>query len=172
MRAETKYIIRPNGQNVVVANLSYVKDPVEEIHNKCSRKTINILYDILHKSHEYDFEYNKTFKGVAVCQPEDTFDELIGKQIASIKCDKKYHNAMSRKYVNLIYQLSAVITEINALLDMHEDAIENLDKRYEDVIARIQPSNTTEDVNNEAKTDTEVNESVESAESTKETEEA
>lgn len=44
---------------------------------------------------------SNTFKGVAKCHPDDTFDVEVGKQVAKCKLLNKYHSARVKAYNRL-----------------------------------------------------------------------
>lgn len=152
----TTYIVRPNDQNVVVAQMNEIQSPIEEIRKRCSADTTNIVIsvsDIYNVFHDAD---GKTIKAVAKCQPEDTFDELIGKKIASAKANTKYHSWMIKKLTAMSEKLLAAVDELQILMETHREAIAEMQTKYEGAIAEIQPfvANDMESAE-EVETDTE-----------------
>ena len=55
-----------------------------------------------------DFLIKDTYRGVAKCAPEDTWDEEVGKRIARNRLLKKYHKDKTR----CLFELEAIYTEI------------------------------------------------------------
>lgn len=70
-------------------------------------------------------ENTRTFDGMATCHEKDTFDNKIGRNLASSRADRAYHKAMLKDIQTAREALLDEIEKLNAL-ERHE--IEVIDK--------------------------------------------
>lgn len=96
-RSETRYYA--DNYATVVAKLSNVKNISDELEDTFGVwKASNIellLYDGIGR-------HKDSFVGKAFCDERDEYDEAVGRKIASLKADRKYHKHMMKQYDVLI----------------------------------------------------------------------
>lgn len=136
--SNTTYIVRPNNQNIVVAQMNEIRSPIEEIRKRCSAETTNVVLSINDIYNVFPDTEGKTIKAVAKCQPENAFDELIGKKIASAKANIKYHTWMIKKLSAMSERLLTAANELQVLMETHREAVAEMQTKYVAAIADIQ----------------------------------
>ena len=78
-------------------------------------------YDILIPDSYVLYDYHVTFKGIAKCAPEDTFDENYGKRLAEYRANVKRQRAVNkafRKYIDMLYKNIDRMTTYGMLKDV------------------------------------------------------
>ena len=68
-------------------------------------------------------------KGVAVCHPEDEFDEHVGADVARTKAYKAYHKRMAKDYGKVIAMLQKAIIQMTPLMEKHQENVARLDEK-------------------------------------------
>lgn len=68
----------------------------------------------------------KSVRGIAICDPGDVYDELIGKQIAATRCSakiaKKRRNRARRELNKAHANLKAALNKYDDMAEYYEDA--------------------------------------------------
>ena len=96
-RSETKYYA--DNYATVVAKLSNIKnisDELEDTFGSWQASNIELLLA------DGMGRYRDSFIGKAFCDERDEYDEAVGRKIASLKADRKYHKHMMKQYDVLI----------------------------------------------------------------------
>lgn len=101
MGSVTKYFA--NGE-VTIAKLSDAKSIVDEIEDNFGSWDAADIISLC----DIGYNNNKSFVGKSVCDSRDTYNEKIGKKIASLKADKKYHAHMIRQYESAMAKLEKI----------------------------------------------------------------
>ena len=91
-------------------------DEVRKLDHPTVRDVFFGLYDINGSTRPSDFD---NLRGVATCDPKDTFDVNEGKKIARKKLLKKYHHRMKRGYELDIETLKKVISHFEEFEKIH-----------------------------------------------------
>lgn len=76
---------------------------------------------------------NTKFKTIVKCDPSDTFDEKIGKDIAGSLTDYKYHDYIARQYEKAIDEMEEMIEQAKKEILRHRRKCTNIKnslKRY------------------------------------------
>lgn len=93
-RSETRYY--SDNYATVVAKLSNVKNISDELEDTFGFwKACNIKSLLKYKGVE---DSRNSFVGKAFCDERDEYDEAVGRKIASLKADRKYHKHMMKQY--------------------------------------------------------------------------
>lgn len=131
-----KYISKPENGITICQKQSVGKDfIIDEVRKKCSVDVAELLkeMDDTWRTHIPVVEISSEYKGVAKCDPRDTYDEKIGRDIALLTASKKYHKAAAVRYGKLANYFVKVMSEMLKLQDSHlleERKIEEELKKY------------------------------------------
>ncbi len=72
----------------------------------------------------------RTVRGVAKCDPRDTFDENVGKSLAAARCSvkvaRKRHERAQRQFENALRDLAKASARVDAMRDYVEDSYTEL----------------------------------------------
>lgn len=123
-----KYIVKPENGVTICQKQSVCKDfIIDEVNKKCSVDVAELLreMDESWRPHIPVVEISSEYKGVAKCDPRDTYDEKTGKDIALLTASKKYHKAAAARYGKLA---SYFVKLMHEMLDLQR---EHLDSEYE-----------------------------------------
>ena len=87
----------------------------------------------------YDKQTGKTFKGVAVCQPEDTFDEELGKKIAKLKAIHKMQTYNAKCFGDLLEWAQTWATQIEDLKAEYSRWMSKSEHTYDRLMETLVP---------------------------------
>lgn len=103
-----------------------------------SRISKNPFFSVIYVADDYkggEWTFmNDSYKGIAKCSPEDTFDVEIGKTIAMNRALRKYYSDLRNKYSCFMDMLYEVIDIAQDNYGMVNDRLVNLIYDYEDMI--------------------------------------
>lgn len=102
-KTKVEYKVHPE-HGIVVATINYCRNDAVEYFTKqfLMQATSQLMMETCYTWDVKKAAMPKSFKAVARCHAEDTFDEETGKRIALSKLTKKYHNALCKRiaYIN------------------------------------------------------------------------
>lgn len=108
-------------KKVTLAQLECPVNVIEEVENRCSYPTQDVVNSLdLHS--DLELVIPLIFQGKAVCQEGEEFSEQAGKKLAKKKALFKYHEAMRKKYDQILTLMEHVYPEIEKLYEEHSDA--------------------------------------------------
>lgn len=121
----TKYDNKVNAQLIIPAE----KELVNEIKSSCPMWMSTMLSILIVTKTVTNV--HKNFKGSAICDSRDAYDEMVGKDVAELKCWWKYHTSMYKKYDQIIKKLEETIKVLETLYNMHEEKAINIEHDYD-----------------------------------------
>lgn len=125
---QTEYIIRPGDQNVIVAKLNPVS-----IAGECIENNDAFWFASFMGSNTWG-----TIKSVAVCSEMDEYDETLGKKIASVKIEQKYHKKMINSYDKLLKQLERLKKYYSDKRDNHCNMLNHAKERADKILGSLE----------------------------------
>ena len=128
-----KYFVNKE-KGIVVSKLSRFGDGrrvTDEMRNELGCFGVSILTSLYNHTDFVDIDdtFEDSFIGVAKCHKTDEFSEKIGKKIADMKAEYKYHSLMQRKYQQIIRHLHKLLRSIENLEREHRNKMVKVDER-------------------------------------------
>lgn len=113
----------------------------EELVKNCKKDYIDIIEAAESDTiYECEISLPRESKGVTRCEDGDKFDAIIGKDVAALKADIKFHRKSIKYYDKIINKLSDTILALNRCRNKHYDLLRKLESVYTDKYCN-KPSN-------------------------------
>ena len=106
---------------ITVAFLRRSSSVLYEVEKCCSGKTNDLVQCISRWPAMIDLDIPSFFKGIAICSDGEVFSEVDGKELARKKAMFKYHEAMRKKYGQILRMMEIAYPEIERLYNEHSD---------------------------------------------------
>lgn len=79
--------------------------------------------------------HGKSVKGKAKCNPDDTFSEEIGKQLAKVRCDKKLSQKILKNAKNHLVECTVEMNRADKKFNSVYDFMNIMEAEYEETCA-------------------------------------
>lgn len=90
----------------------------------------------------------KSFRGVAKCDPKDTFDENLGRALARARCEVKINNFLKKedskdffKFVEMSRKLDKKYENIMTRYRRHDDAAQEAKANLDRILNKVKAHN-------------------------------
>ena len=101
----------------------------QDVFNKCPRWMFT-FYNILHHSNANPFfKTSQVIKAHAMCDDRDEYNEDIGKRVATIKCELKTEDRISREFKALSKVFIKLGLALSKLSEDHAHKAESIQKK-------------------------------------------
>ena len=125
---QTEYIIRPGDQNVIVAKLNPVSVLDECLENNDAFCFAQFIEPIAWGN----------IKSVAVCSEMDEYNETLGKKIASVKIEQKYHKKMINSYNKILKKLDILKKYYSNKRENHCNMLNSANERLDKILKSLE----------------------------------
>lgn len=126
MMPKKKFFESEDGRQIIAKfekEPEIIDDLVGVLDNKVQK---GIVYSIELFGSMYKNTENPQLQSKAICSDSDAFSKQIGYDIASEKCDAKYHAAISSRCTYYIKILNRMIDKLDKIKSIHDCKIENI----------------------------------------------